>query len=118
MSESQSAQTFYRVVRTDLPTLNDFQSNEALGRPLRGPRPTAAEVASWKAVSTYVTEALARDRAQRNQELGRPLGLFIAKLVLPAGSPVLIAAVSRVGHCDLTGEAQILLDAVVSVVAV
>ena len=94
-------------------------SYEALGRPLRGARPSASQLASWRAVSTYVTEAQARRRAMANAAVGFPLGDYIACLVLPEDSMIHVGPVNaETGHCDLTGDPAVLLAAVVSIVRV
>lgn len=117
--EAPEPRTFYRVVESNPPTDRDFLSYAALGRPLRKLRPSAAEIAAWRAVSTYVTEEAARGRARANAALGFPLGDFIAKLVIPEDAPVAIGRInSKTGHCNLTGEASVLRSAVVSVVSV
>jgi hypothetical protein len=65
-----------------------------------------------------VTEAQARLRAIRNQDLGAPLGGFIAKLALPDDTPVIVGPVGSTGHCNLTAERTTLLAARIAVVAV
>jgi hypothetical protein len=94
-------------------------SYEALGKPLRKRNPTPADLASWRAVSTYVTEHEARKRAETNQRLGFPIGDYIARLLIPEDAPVTIGRINeKRGHCDLTGDPEVLLAAVVSVVKV
>lgn len=117
--EPPEPRTFYRVVESNPPSERDFCSYAALGRTLRTQRPSGAEIAAWRAVSTYITEEAARDRARTNAALGFPLGDFIAKLVIPEDAPVAIGRInSKTAHCDLTGEASVLLNAVVSVMRV
>ncbi len=115
--EAPEPRTFYRVVESDPPTLRDFMSYEALGKPLRKPRPTPAELASWRAISTYITDEAARTRALENRELGFPIGDFIARLVLVEDAFVTRGPINRKGHCDLTGDPADLLAAVVLPVA-
>ncbi len=117
--EAAEPRTFYRIVESDPPTERDFLSYAALGKPLRKQRPSATEIAAWQAVSTYVTEEVARGRAQANAALGLPLGDFIARLDIPDDAPITIGRINpKTGHCDLTGEPAALLGAVVSVVRV
>jgi hypothetical protein len=111
--EAPEPRAFYRVVESDPPTLRDFMSYEALGKPLRKPRPTPAELASWRAVSTYITEEAARARALENHQLGFPIGDFIARVVLLRDAPVTWGPINSKGHCDLTGDPAALLAAVV-----
>jgi len=115
--EAPEPHTFYRVVRSDPPTLRDFQSYTALGKPLLRSKPTLVELAAWAAVSTYVTEDAARNRAELNAARGLPIGHFIAKLVIAEASPIKIGRINeQTGHCGLTGEPSDLLAAVVSTV--
>lgn len=117
--EASEPRTFYRIVESDPPTEHDFLSYAALGRPLRKQQPSAAEIAAWQAVSTYLTEEAARIRALANAALGLPLGDFIAKLTIPEDAPIAIGRINpKTGHCDLTGEPAALRGAVVSVVRV
>jgi len=70
------ARTFYRIVRTNPPTLADFFSDEARGKP----KPTAADKASLhQGLSVYATLAQARRKARGVTVLGR----FVAQLEIP-----------------------------------
>src|SRR5437899_2545496 len=64
----------YRIVRSQRPTLGEFMSYRALGKPL--PDDADADLVDrWDAVSAYETEAQARTRALR---VGGRFGRFIA----------------------------------------
>lgn len=117
--EAPEPRTFYRVVINTPPALADFMSYKALGKAVTRRNPTPVDLATWAAVSTYVTEYAARKRAQENADRGLPIGEFIAILVLPAGALIQIGRINELtGHCDLTGDAADLLAAVVSTVKV
>ncbi len=106
--------TYYRVVRhSPKPILEDFQSLEARGRRPPWRNPTPEQLASWRAVSTYVTEEAARAQALVVRATGRSIGDYIVRLILPAGAAVVIGTVNEEGHYDLSADAQVLLDAVV-----
>ena len=111
-AEVPEPRTFYRVVRNNPPLRKDFLPHGAR-RPPPWRNPTPEQLASWYAVSTYVTEEGARDQALAVREAGRSIGDFIAGLVIPADATVTFGAINERGHCDLTADAQVLLDAVV-----
>jgi hypothetical protein len=67
-------QSFYRIVRSNPPTLADFLSNEAKGRRLQ--RPTPEAIRRWSGLSAYDTVGQARITAL----LYPRLGTFIAEL--------------------------------------
>src|SRR5436190_12539075 len=60
---------FYRIVRGNPPTLDDFISNAAKGRPLRDSDPEARRL--WDGISVQATEAQARRRVRQCPALGR-----------------------------------------------
>jgi hypothetical protein len=108
-----AARTFYRVVKTDPPTLADFTSNAARGRPLLDPSPETRRL--WAGLSVNATEAPARRRARQHPALGA----WVACLELPAAAPVQIERTTRIpGHHTLWGEPAVLLGCVVAVVPV
>jgi hypothetical protein len=109
--DAPAPRTFYRIVKHDPPTPDDFLPHSAR-RPPPGRNPTPEQRASWDAVSTYINEDGARAQALAVRETGRSLGDFIAKLVIPEGAVVAVGAISARGHCDLTADARVLLDAV------
>ncbi len=104
---------FYRVVKTDPPTLDDFTSTAAKGRPLRDPSPEACRL--WDRLSVNATEAQARRRVRQFPALGA----YIARLELPDAPPVQIERTTRIpGHYTLWGDPVVLLRCVVAVVPV
>ena len=109
-----AARTFYRVVKTDPPTLTDFTSNAARGRPVRGNDPETRRL--WDGLSVYATEAQARAKARQLPALGR----YVARLELPAGAPVRVErTVPAAGATTPSGATPaVLLRCVVAVVAV
>ena len=101
---------FYRIVLTDPPTLADFLSAAAQGRPARRNDPETLRL--WTGISVYETFEQARDKA-----LDFPmLGHLIATLDIPEHT--LIRAertTSSRGHHTLWGEPADLLAHVVSI---
>jgi len=49
--------TFYRVIKRNPPSLDDFTSNQALGRVLRDPAPERQRL--WSGISVNATESQA-----------------------------------------------------------
>jgi hypothetical protein len=106
--------SFYRIVRSSPPTLQDFTSNSALGRVLRDPDPERQHL--WHGISVNATASQARTRARDFPALGR----WIARLDIPSDAPVVWARTlpnSR-GHHTLWGEPDVLLRCVVDVAPV
>jgi hypothetical protein len=103
---------FYRIVRTNPPTLSDFTSNAAKGLP--PPRDAPETVRLWGGISVFVTEAQARHKAHQYPSLGR----YIAVLDVPADGPIRWERTlprSR-GHHTLWGEARVIGRCALSVV--
>jgi hypothetical protein len=100
---------FYRVVRTAPPTLRDFTSNAALGRPLLDPTPENRRL--WAGLSFWATMAQARRNARRY----RNQGAFIATVVIEDGAAVRVEKTRGPGHYTLWGLPHTLLACVVSV---
>ena len=102
---------FYRVVRSNPPTLADFTANRALDRVLRDPNPERQRL--WAGISVNATEAQAR-----NREIDYPaMGRWIARLDIPDDVPIRAERTlpnSR-GHHTLWGEPAHLLRCVSSV---
>ena len=100
---------FYRVVRTNPPTRDDFKSYLALGK-LPGPNPTPRRLRAWAGVSVYDTEAVARAKASDYD-----LGPYVAELHIPEEAPIQAEGPGQSGHYNLYGEPEDLLRFVVSV---
>jgi hypothetical protein len=105
------ARIFYRVVKADPPTAEDFTSNEALGKPFR--HPDASRRRLWGGLSCWATEAGARRNARRY----RAQGAYVARIDLEDGSPIRVERTLGPGHYTLWGEPSDFLARVVSVVA-
>jgi hypothetical protein len=110
---ASETQTFWWIVLTNPPTLEDFTSHAALGRQ---PRKVAPEMARLlHGLSVEHSEAGAREQALRLPRLGQ----FIAKLDLPVGGPVTWdQTTKRPGHHTLWGEPAVIARYVVAVVPV
>ena len=108
-----ATRTFYRIVRSNPPTLDDFTSNEAKGRPLRDTAPETRRL--WSGLSVNATEAQARRRAKQYPMLGR----YIAAVRIPeSGSIHWERTTSVPGHHTIWGAPSELLHCVASVVPV
>jgi hypothetical protein len=99
----------FRIVRTDPPSVKDFQSYTAMGRTPRNPTPKALR--EYAGVSVYDTEEHARDNALRNPGIGQ----FLARLEIPNNAPIEITPVSNLwtGHHNLYGTPEAMLACVV-----
>jgi len=106
-----AARLFYRVVRNNPPTIDDFKSLAALGRSV--PPNVSLEVReAWQAVSVFVTREGAARQARANASRGRPLGDYIAELRIPPDAPVRTDDPRADGHLNLWAEPAVLLAAV------
>ena len=96
-----------------MPTVEDFSSNEALGRPMRPPD-TERRRRLWRGVSLFDDLAHAREQAMR-----RGLGPYLAVVVVGPEDPI---QVEQQGidphHFTAWGSAEALLERVESVVPV
>ena len=93
------ARRFYRLVRSNPPTLDDFLSNREKGIPMARPDPEVALL--WDGLSVYATETQAR-----NQAKAKPwLGAYIAELSIAEADPITFrrSGTSR-GHHTLWGD--------------
>jgi hypothetical protein len=104
------ARVFYRIVRTDPPTLRDFRSNEALGRKPKRPL-SRFDRRCWRGVSHHETRELAEFAGGESPWLGA----FIATVVIASDAPIEYEQTYRPGHWTLWGDPADLLAAVVSV---
>ena len=107
------ARVFYRIVKSDPPTLIDFMSPEARGRVPR--HPTVEVLRLWDGISAYETEEQARAKARELPRLGR----YIAAVLVPEDGPIRHErTLDSEGHWTLWGEPAELLRRVTSVVRV
>jgi hypothetical protein len=100
--------TFYRIVRTDPPTLRDFQSNAEIGKEPRRPL-TRREQSLWRGLSVYGSlEAALASRAKYPR-----LGGFIARIRV---APDVMIRVEQTGrdpeHYTIWAPALLLLSLV------
>lgn len=103
------ARTFFRIVRTNPPTREDFKSHEELGRPLANPTPERLEL--WRSVSVFATEAQARSNAQEWPMIGK----YIVELRIADNGPIRWKRTGRKpGHYSLSGgEPDVLIACIV-----
>jgi hypothetical protein len=101
----------YRVVRADPPTVADFRSHEARGRPVPPGAPEESR-RLWSGISVYDTEERARQTARDYPRLGA----YIAELDIPEGGTVRAQRTTKsLGHYTLWGDAVAMLACVVAV---
>lgn len=105
-----AARLFYRIAKTDPPTVVDFLSNKALGRRRR--RNESED--EWAGLSLYDTEEGARVTARRYPQIGS----FLAVVRVTEGTPFRIAQTFHAGHYTLWGEPEDFLRAVIAVVPI
>ena len=91
--------TFYRIVHSIEPTLDDFMSQKALGIPMARPDPEVELI--WDGISVYATEVQARRQARAKPWLGS----YIAELAISESDPVTFrrSGTGR-GHHTLWGD--------------
>lgn len=93
--------TFYRAVRTNPPTREDFMGNEARGITPRRPLVTDEQRRMWAGLSIQSNLDDARANARQHE-----VGAFIAQIDIPDGAPITYARTGRKpGHYTLWGEA-------------
>jgi hypothetical protein len=106
--EDCAGRTFFRVVGTDPPTEQDFYSYRDLGKPLLDDSQEGQE--NWIGVSVYEKRrqavALARYLIRRR----RPIGTFVAEIVIPPGMIVHGKRMGGEGHFNLFERPSILLS--------
>ena len=101
--------TFYRIVRTDPPILDDMKSRFMLGYPPPD-RLTPEERRWWDGISVFASEHQAREQARRFPRLGR----FIATIEVPDNELLTFERTGeRPGHYTLWGPAETLAQCVV-----
>jgi hypothetical protein len=101
------AREYFRIVRGEQPTLDDFKSQRDSGR-MAAPPPGMER--QWaEGVSVYDALEFAIDRAVKSR--GR-LGMFVARLVVPDdGSVEVVQQGNRHHHC-IYAPPEVLLDLV------
>jgi len=104
----QRPRVVYRIVRSDPPTARDFLSPSALGRHFADPR----QVQLASGLSVFRTEEQARRQARRYD-----LGRFLAELHLSDEWQV-ERTLRTSGHHTVFADTEVLLRAVVRVIAV
>ncbi len=100
---------YYRVVKTDPPTRDDFLSDEAKGR-----RPRPAQVRNpllYRGISVFETVAAIEAVRERVPLLGH-----VAELAIPEGAPVGDHKTGGPGHWTLVGDPDVLLGCVTRIV--
>lgn len=98
----------HRVVKTNPATIDDFLSNQKLGKEI----PADPEVAElWDGLSVQSTLAQARRRSRISPMLGR----FVAVLRVPTDGSVRYERTRGEGHHTLWGDPSVLLALVVTV---
>lgn len=107
-----TAQSFWRIVRTNPPGERDFASREQLGHRPRNERPETLRL--WSGLSMYATETHAR----RNARLYPMLGTFLAEVIVSDGDLVSVEKTLGPEHYTLWGTPHMFLDRVVRVVPV
>jgi hypothetical protein len=109
----RTARVFYRIVRSNPPTLRDFLSQAALGIPSRRRDPEALRLR--RGISVYATEAQARRKARGMGTLGD----YIARIELPTASPVIFERTTESnGHYTLWGDPEAIMACAAAVVPV
>lgn len=104
---------FYRLVRSNPPTLDDFTSQKEKGIPMARPDPEIALL--WDGISVYATEIQAR-----NQAKAKPwLGSYIAEIAFSEGDPIVFRRTGTGrGHHTLWGDPVELRALLTRVIAV
>jgi len=105
--------TFYRIVKSDPPNVQDFTSNKAQGKAPRGIE--RDEPSIWAGLSMYDRENEARGQARRIPKLGS----FLARLEITESDSIQVRQTGgNPAHHTIWGDPQQLLTCVVAVLAV
>src|SRR4051795_11808283 len=108
--QAGAVRTFYRIVKTNPPTVADFTSNLALGRVPKYPDPRVLSL--WNGLSVFDQESQARQKALEAPYLGR----YIAELRVIESDPLRYQRTLRTpGHYTLWGSSNLMLSRVVAV---
>lgn len=109
---ADAPRVYYRIVKADPPTPDDFTSPEAAGKPFSDPDPSRRRL--WDGLSFYATEAQARRNARRFHTHGQ----YVAGVALEPNSPLRVERTLGPGHYTLWGDSVDFLARVVSVARV
>jgi hypothetical protein len=102
------ARVFFRIVKSNPPTLEDFTSNAAKGRPIPPHLPSNLHWL-WDGLSMYETETQAERAVRRNPRLGG----FLVELVIPESEPFqVLRTTPSAGHFTVWGTPEELLQCV------
>lgn len=102
--------TLYRIIKTASPTVTDFTSNQALGRPPRGIERVDPSI--WSGLSMHNSQDASRAQARRIPNLGA----YIARLDFTADSGIQFRQTgSDPAHHTVWGEPAELLACVIAV---
>jgi len=108
-----ATRTFFRVTRSNPPTLSDFLSNT--GKRRRPPRRDAETLRLWDGISVFDSEDSARQQVQRIPAIGG----FIAAIHVPTAGPVHYEQTGNDRHHHtIWADAVYLYERVISVVSV
>ena len=107
------ALTFYRIVKSNPPTLRDFMSLEELGKRPRNPNDPEV-LRRWDKVSVWGEEKRAQQWARERPQLGA----YIARLDLPDSSAMAAEPSGPTGHYSLAATAVELWQHITSIVPV
>src|SRR5215207_7457191 len=97
--ENCAGRTFYRVVGTNPPSIQDFRSYRDLGRPLLDRSPEGYE--NWIGVSVYEKRRQAVALAKYLIRRRRPVGTLVAEIVIPTDLPIQGKRMGGEGHYNL-----------------
>lgn len=102
--------SYYRIVKSNPPTVSDFLSQRSLGRPLRRDSPEVRR--SWEGVSVYDRLEATRETARRYPRIGG----FIAEVLVPnTGDVTFEQTLADPHHFDLHSEPWDMLAMVIGV---
>lgn len=106
----QQGGRFYRIVKTNPPTVRDFLSGVATGRIPAGAAP--ALVRLLEGISAFATFAQA---CRKSRGVGYRIGEYVAELQIPDAASIRVEKSGGPGHHTLGGDAAELLTHVVRV---
>ena len=111
MSEvTPEARLFYRIIRSNPPTRDDFTSRAEQGHEL--PNPTPERKRLWEGISVYATLAQARRNCRRFPQLGS----YIAVIDISSVRGLVYERTThQPGHFTIWGVPESMLESVVSI---